>query len=213
MSDSQQHQFATPLPAGLGALGIACFGLFALFSHRTTHESAPILLAWFLGGFVVQLVTAIIEFRDKSVAGGNVFLVFACFFMLTGAVSLASKYFLPAFKMPLDHSIEAWLWLPAGLWLAMMLPCFLKGPSVLFILGVVVEIIVVCLIAINFHFALPLFGELAVWSSLISGILAIYLSGAIAINAVFGRTVLYVGSPLAGGAPAPSPAGVGVAKG
>ncbi len=213
MSDSHQHQFATPLPAGLGALGIACFGLFALFSHRTTHEAAPILVAWFLGGFVVQLVTACIEFRDKSVAGGNVFLVFACFFMLTGAVSLAGKYMLPAFKMPLDLSVEAWLWLPAGLWLAIMLPCFLKSPSVLFILGVVVEIIVICLIALDFHFAPAFFGQLAVWSSLISGILAIYLAGAIAINAVFERTVLYVGNPLAGAAPVPASARVGEAKG
>jgi succinate-acetate transporter protein len=210
MADSHQHQFATPLPAGLVALGIACFGLYALFSGRTTHEAGPILVAWFIGGFVVQLVTAIIEFRDKSVAGGNVFLVFACFFMLTGAVSLTSKYFLGAFKMPLDLSVEAWLWLPAGLWLAIMLPCFLKGPSVLFILGVFVELIVVCLIALDFHFAAPFFANLAAWSSLISGILAIYLSGAIAMNAVFGKTVLYVGNPLVGAGPAPA-AAVGAA--
>lgn len=207
MSDSHQHLFATPLPAGLGALGIACFGLFALFSGRVTHESAPILAAWFLGGFVVQLVTAIIEFRDQSVAGGNVFLVFACFFMLAGVASLGSEYFLGAFKMPLDASIKAWLWLPAGLWLAIMLPCFLKSPSVLFILGVVVELIVVSLVAIYFKFAPAFFVKLAVWSSLISGILAIYLSGAIAINATFGKVILPVGSPLAGQAPAPAVAG------
>ena len=211
MSDSNQHLFATPLPAGLGALGIACFGLFALFSGRTSHEAGPILVAWFIGGFVVQLVTAVIEFRDKSVAGGNVFLVFACFFMLTGAVSLTTKYFLGAFKMPLDLSVEAWLWLPAGLWLAIMLPCFLKGPSVLFILGVCVEVIVICLIAIDFHFAAPVFAKLASWSALISGIMAIYLSGAIAMNAVFGKTVLFVGNPLVG--PAPSAARVGTAQG
>lgn len=212
MSESQQHQFATPLPAGLGALGIACFGLFALFSGRCTHEAAPILTAWFLGGFVVQLLTAYIEFRDKSVAGGNVFLVFACFFMLTGAVSLTSKYFLGAAKMPLDLGVEAWLWLPAGLWLGIMLPCFLKSPSVLFILGVFVELIVISLIALDFKFAPAFFVNLAVWSSLISGILAVYLSGALAMNATFGKTVLYVGSPLAGGSPAPAVAAVGASK-
>lgn len=212
MSDSHEHLFGTPLPAGLGALGIACFGLFAVFSGRATHEAAPILASWFIGGFVVQLLTAYIEFRDKSVAGGNVFLVFACFFMLTGAVSLTSKYFLGGFKMPLDLSVEAWLWLPAGLWLGIMLPCFLKSPSVLFILGVFVELIVIGLIALDFHFAPAFFVKLAVYSSLISGILAIYLAGALAINAVFGRTILFVGSPLAGGVTAPA-VQVGTAKG
>ncbi len=213
MSDSHQHLFATPLPAGLGALGIACFGLFALFSGRISHEASPILAAWFLGGFVVQLVTAIIEFRDQSVAGGNVFLVFACFFMLSGAVSLTAKYFLLAFKMPLDLGVDAWMWLPAGLWLGIMLPCFLKSPSVLFVLGVFVELIVVALIALNFKIAPAFFIKVAVYCSLISGLLAVYLSGAIAMNATFGRTVLPVGSPLAGSEALPSAAGVGVAKG
>lgn len=213
MSDSHQHLFATPLPAGLGALGIACFGLFALFSGRITHEAAPILAAWFIGGFVVQLLTAYIEFRDKSVGGGNVFLVFACFFMLTGAVSLMSKYLLGAAKMPMDLRVDAWMWLPAGLWLGIMLPSFLKSPKLLFILGVTVEIIVICLIALNFQFAPAFFAKLAVWSSLISGILAIYLSGAIATNAVFARTVLYVGSPLAEAGPEPLPATAGAANG
>ena len=213
MSDSHQHQFATPLPAGLGALGIACFGLYAMFSGKCTGAAVPILAAWFIGGFFVQLVTAYIEFRDKSVGGGNVFLVFACFFMLTGTVSFFSEYFLGAFKMPMDPRIEAWLWLPAGLWLGIMLLSFLKSPRLLFILGVTVEIIVICLIAIKFQFALTFFLPLAVWSSLISGILAIYLAGAIAVNATFGKAVLWVGSPLAGASPAPSLVEVGLAKG
>ena len=199
------------MPAGLGALGIACFGLFALFSGRVTHDCAPILTGWFVGGFVVQLVVAIIEFKDKNLAGGNAFLVFSSFFMLTGAISVSTKYYLHVANMHVDTGIEGWLWLATAIWLGSMLPCFLKSPRVLFILGVLLDVIVWGIALIDFGFDKAIFVPLTAWTLLISGILALYLAGAFAINTQFGKAILYVGGPLVKPGLAPPPVEIGMA--
>jgi len=88
---AQEHTFATPAPAGLAALAVACFGFAAVF------------LGWVNGrrGFpsclrgssarVVQYTTAVMELKDHNITGGNVFLFFSAFFMFGASLSVLSK--------------------------------------------------------------------------------------------------------------------------
>ena len=93
---AHEHSFATPGPAGLGALAVACFGFGAVFLGLVKPGGLPILAAWLFGGCLVQYTTAVIELKDHNVLGGNVFLFFAAFFMLGAALSTLSKFFLLA---------------------------------------------------------------------------------------------------------------------
>jgi succinate-acetate transporter protein len=194
----QEHVFANPMPAGLGALAMACYGFFAVLSGNVSHDAAPLLAIWLLGGFFVQLVVAIIEFRDKNMPGANVFLVFSCIFMLVGGMSIAGKFFLHRAGIPFDPTIEGWLWLGIGLWLFLIMPCFLKSPRILFFLGSLLCITVICLIALDMgvKVARPLIAQVGAWCLLVAGSLAIYLSGAIALNTHFGRQILPISTPL-----------------
>ncbi|MBF0507640.1 MAG: hypothetical protein HQK57_01780 [Deltaproteobacteria bacterium] len=195
---SQEHLFSNPLPAGLGALAMACFGFGAMLSGSVTHDAAPILAAWLIGGFFVQLVVAIIEFRDKNLPGANVFLVFSCIFMLTGALSVGAKYFLHRAGMPFDASIEGWLWLAISLWIYIMLPCFLKSPKILFILGLFLCVALACLVSLDFGITLGrgAIAKTGAYSLFIAGSLAIYLAGAMSLNAHFGRQILPITAPF-----------------
>jgi succinate-acetate transporter protein len=198
MMSEQEHVFANPLPAGLGALAMACFGFFAMLSGKVTHDAAPILAAWLIGGFFVQLVVAIIEFRDKNMPGANVFLVFSSIFMLTGALSVSAKYFLHRAGMPFDASIEGWLWLAITMWICIVLPCFLKSPKILFILGSLLCVALFCLISLDFGVVAgrAMIAKTGAYSLLIAGILAIYLAGALSLNTHFGRQVLPITTPF-----------------
>ncbi len=195
---AQEHQFANPLPAGLGALAMACYGFGAMLSGKVTHDAAPILAAWLIGGFFVQIVVAIIEFRDKNLPGANVFLVFSSIFMLTGALSVGSKYFLHAAGMNFDASIEGWLWLAISLWIYIMLPCFLKSPKILFILGFLLCIALACLIALDFGIKpnRALIAQTGAYCLFTAGSLAIYLAGAMSLNAHFGKQILPITTPF-----------------
>jgi len=195
---SHDHVFANPLPAGLGTLAMACFGFGALLTGKVTHDVTPILAVWLIGGFFVQIVVAIIEFRDKNLPGANVFLMFSCIFMLTGALSFSAKYFFHQAGMPYDAAIEGWLWLAITLWFFMMLPCFLKSPKILFMIGVLICIALPCIVALDFGITAgrATIAKIGGYSLFITGILAIYLAGAISVNTHFGRQILPTTAPI-----------------
>jgi hypothetical protein len=177
---------------------MGCFGFAAMLMGLVSHDAAPILAAWLIGGFFVQIVVAVIEFRDKNLPGANVFLIFSSIFMLTGALSVGSKYYLHRAGMPFDASIEAWLWLAVSLWIYIMLPCFLKGPKVLFLLGLLLCIALACIIALDF--GIPAgraqIAQVGGCCLFAAGFLGIYLSGAMSLNAHFGKSILPITSPF-----------------
>ncbi|MEA2061063.1 MAG: hypothetical protein U9P10_11255 [Thermodesulfobacteriota bacterium] len=70
----QTHSFASPGPAGLGALAVATFGFSAVFLGKVSLGGIPLLAAWLIGGGIVQYTTAVIELKDHNITGGNVFL-------------------------------------------------------------------------------------------------------------------------------------------
>ena len=56
-------------PAGLVALAMACFTFFALLTGRVEHSAIPLLGIWLLAGFVVQIVTALLELKEGNLLG------------------------------------------------------------------------------------------------------------------------------------------------
>jgi hypothetical protein len=104
---AHEHSFATPGPAGLGALAVACFGFGAVFLGKVDLSGFPLLAAWLVGGCLVQYTTAVIELKDHNITGGNVFLFFSAFFMLAAALSVFAKWWMINFMFIPKASKEA----------------------------------------------------------------------------------------------------------
>jgi len=189
----QEHSFANPAPAGLGALAIACFLFFALLTGRVGHEAAPILACWLVGGAICQIAAGLIELKDHNISGGNLMLFFGSFFMVTGAVGIFTKTILAANSIAFHAKIEGWAWLCAFLVLVALTPCYLKANKIFFWVVVLADIAVGALAITDLKIA-PL-GAFAGWVLLFVGIGALYLVAAIAINTSFGRAVLPVPEP------------------
>ncbi|MCX5827732.1 MAG: hypothetical protein NTV58_07000 [Deltaproteobacteria bacterium] len=94
---AQEHSFATPGPAGLAALAVACFGFGAVFMGKVDISGFPLLAAWLIGGCLVQYTTAVMELKDHNLTGGNVFMFFSAFFMLAAALSVFFKWYAISF--------------------------------------------------------------------------------------------------------------------
>ena len=194
----QEHSFASPGPAGLAALSIAGFAFFALLTGRVSHDAAPILACWLVGGAVCQVVAGLIELKDHDITGGNIMLFFGSFFMLVAALSLSTKYGLHAAGLPFDATIEGWCWLAGGGFLVIMTPCYLKTPKLLFWAIVMADIAVLCIALMDLKVTvlpLPLMATVAGWLLLGVGLIGIYLGGATAINTTFGKSILPTTTP------------------
>jgi len=94
---AHEHSFATPGPAGLAALAVACFGFGAVFLGKVDVSGLPLLSAWLIGGGIVQYTTAVMELKDHNITGGNVFLFFSAFFMFAAALSVFAKWYMVNF--------------------------------------------------------------------------------------------------------------------
>jgi len=189
----QEHSFANPGPAGLGALAIACFLFFALLTGRVTHAAAPILACWLVGGAICQISAGLIELKDHNLAGGNLMLFFGSFFMVTGAVSMFAKTIMAANGVEFDASIEGWAWLCAFLVLVCLTPCYLKANKIFFWVVILADVAVGALAITDLK--IVNLGAFAGWTLLLVGLGALYLVAAIAINGTFGRQVLPVPAP------------------
>lgn len=191
----QEHSFANPAPAGLGALAIACFAFFALLTGRVSHEAAPVLAAWLVGGAICQIAAGLIELKDHNIAGGNLMLFFGSFFMVTGALGMLLKTDLAAKGILFDASIEGYTWLCAFLVLVALTPCYLKANKVFFWLVIVADLAVLFIALADLKIAKSFLAPAAGWLLLLAGFLALYLVAAIAINGVYGKSVIPLPAP------------------
>jgi len=111
VQSSPIKEWSNPTPAGLVALAVACFGFFALLTGKITAGALPLLGCWLLGGFIVQLVVALIDLKGGNTTGGNTFLFFSAFFMLVGGLEMMVKSFLSKTGLTLDARVDGWAWL------------------------------------------------------------------------------------------------------
>lgn len=190
---------ANPAPAGLWALAVACFTFYYLLTCPKPAAVLPLLGCWLLGGFVVQFTVAIIEILEGATTGGNVFLIFSAFFMLTGAAEMFTKYFAAANKwsIPLDTRIDGWAWTALAIGLLIYTFAYLKATSILFIAVCVLDVAVVTIALMDMGMVSKVSGDpIAAYGLLITGILALYLSGAIIVNTAFGKSILPISAPF-----------------
>lgn len=188
------HSFANPGPAGLAALGVACFAFFALLTGRVSHGVAPILATWLWGAAICQIAAGLIELKDHNLAGGNLMLFFGAFFCVTGALGMSTKTQLAAQGVAFDASIEGWTWLAATIVLILFTPCYLKSNKVFFWTVVLADIGVGMLALVDLKIA-PFLAPYAGWVLLGVGIGAFYLVGAVLINGTFGKTIIPLPAP------------------
>lgn len=197
MSD-HEHTFANPGPAALTALAMACFAFFAIYTGKVGATAAPVLACWMIGGGLIQYAVAWMELKNGDIKGGNVFLMFGSFFMFVTALSLFTKYMLSQHGMQFDAHIEGWCWLAATLALIVWTPAYMKNsPKIMFL---VVGLVDIALLLISFMdmgvLAGATYKPIAGWILFVVGVLGVYVSGAIMLNTVFGKSILPTTTPM-----------------
>ncbi len=193
---SQVKEWSNPTPAGLVALAIACFCFFALLTGRVTGAAVPLLGIWLLGGFVVQLVVAIVDLKGGNTTGGNTFLFFSAFFMLVGGLEMLFKFQMANNNILLDARIDGWAWMVLTIVLLLWTPAFLKTPLVLSLIVFALNIALPFITLMDLEVLSADFAFIPAYALLAAGILGIYLSAAIIVNGAFGREVYPMPGPI-----------------
>jgi len=186
----ETRDWSNPSPAGLVAYAVACYCFFAVFTGKVDAPALPLLGCWLVGGFTIQIVVGIVDLKNRNIAGGNLFLFFSGFFMLTGGLEMFLKYRAIADGTPIDTRLDGYAWLVLFLIVLLWTPAFCKRFNMLSIVVIVLDV------------ALPLiaFADMGViskspsliiaaWCLLISGTLGIYVASAIVVNGTFGKKI------------------------
>jgi succinate-acetate transporter protein len=181
--------WANPTPAGLVAFAVACFGFFALLTGKIGTQALPLFGCWLLGGFVIQVIVGIVDLKGGNIAGGNTFLFFAGFFMLTGGVEMLLKYNAIMSENPLDGKIDGYAWLVLFLIVLLWTPAFFKNFGLLSIIIVILDVALPIISFTDLGILSKDFSSVAGWALLAAGIVAIYLSAAMVVNGTFGKKI------------------------
>lgn len=183
-------------PAGLVALAMACFCFFALLTGRVDHSAMALLGIWLMGGFVVQIVTALLELREGNLLGGNVFTFFSAFFMLVSGAEMLVKFYAAHTGLVIDARLSGWAWLAITMAITLWTPAYLAGARSL-------SLVVISLVPALWIIALrdlgvlgPEWAPIAGYFALLGGLMGIYTSAAVILNSKFSRVILPVGSPF-----------------
>jgi len=195
---AHEHSFATPAPAGLAALAVACFGFGAVFLGRVVPEGLPLLAAWLIGGGVVQYTTAVMELKDHNITGGNVFLFFSAFFMFAAALSVFGKFMMIKFGMKPAAYVEGWCWMAGAAFLTIVTPAYLKGNKIIFFLVLFVDVVLWLIVFLDMGLAPDpvLFKSIVAWLLIAAGWMGIYIAGAVLCNTVFGKAIIPLPAPF-----------------
>ena len=185
----EKKEWANPTPAGLVALAVACFCFFALLCGMVEKSAMPLLGCFLIGGFVIQFVVALLDLKSGNHSGGNTFLYFSAYFMLVSGAEMFLKYY----GAGLDTRIDGWAWMVLMLVVALWTPAFYKGPALLFLIVLVLNVAVPCIVVSDLKLFAPeisaVFSKVAGCALLVCGLMGIYLSAALLVNATYGREV------------------------
>lgn len=194
---SEHKGWVSPGSAGLVALAVACFGFFAVLSGTVEKTAAPVLGIWLLGGFVVQIVVALIELRNGHLTGGNVFLFFSAFFMLVGGIEFIFKYYAALNGWPVDFTMDGWLWLPLLITLLLWTPAYLKeSPAVMSLVVLLLDVVVFIVTFMDMGKLAHSYAPIAGYLALLAGFGAIWVAAAGILNTAFGKKVLPMPGPI-----------------
>lgn len=194
---AEQKGWANPAPAGLVALAMACFTFYAVLTGKVDHSCIPLLGCWLLGGFVVQLVVAVIELLEGNSTGGNVFLFFSAFFMLVGGLEFFVKYLAHVNVLTIDARIDGWAWASLAIALLLWTPAYFKSPLMLTLAVLALDVAVPLIALMDMgliakSWAAPVAGNFL----MLAGLFALYLSSAIVVNTEFGKQIFPMPGPI-----------------
>ncbi|MEA5153090.1 MAG: hypothetical protein VB039_10900 [Oscillospiraceae bacterium] len=195
-----EHHGASPAPGGLVAFAVACYTFTGVFSGLVKGDGLLLLGCWLLGGFVVQIIVASKELDHGVLLGGNVFLFFQGFFMLTGAVSSIAKYLcLYVWMTPYSSVVEGFGWMACTIALILWSPAYFKTANATFSTAIIFTDIALVGVVLNDFGALaavPFVKYIVAACLFIAGTLGIVVTAATQLNTAFGREVIRLGAPL-----------------
>ena len=206
-----QSSFANPIPAGLGSLSVACFAFGAVYLEKVTLAGYPLLAAWLIGGGIVQVITAIIELKNKNITAGNVFLFFSAFFMFSASLSVLAKFAMillvkngmvsaSLFDFTSYKIIEGYCWVGGASFITIIIPSYVKAaPRPLTIMIVLLTTCLWIIAGLDLqiiHDSEKFWHHCVGYLAIISGFLAIYIVGAVCNNTVFEKEVMPLFVPV-----------------
>ncbi len=187
---------ANPAPMGLAALAVAVFGIFPVHLGLVDSSAIPILGIFFLAGFIVQLFTGLKELEHGSIAGGNIFVVFACLLLLSLGLELLYSYFAAMFGLEVDHRILGWLLMPITIILIGATPAFFKSPLSLVLVLIPIDLGLALLTLIDLHILPAGTHTLTGILFLLAGIFALYTLIGVILNTAYNRTIIPLGPAI-----------------
>ena len=185
----QTKEWSNPTPAGLVALAVACFLFFALLNGFVEASAMPLVGCWLIGGFLVQVIVALVDLKGRNHSGGNTFLYFSAFFMLAGGLEMFCKYNGLITGIPADARIDGYAWLVLTLVTWLWTPAFLRNFSILSLVILAVDIALPFITLVDLKILPSAFSVIPAYALLAAGLFAIYLCSAIVVNTAFGRKV------------------------
>ncbi|HPF21146.1 MAG TPA: hypothetical protein PLC88_07375 [Syntrophomonas sp.] len=193
----QDTGWANPSPAGLVALAVAVITIYATLAGKVDHTAAIYIAMWLLGGFVIQFAVAIIELKEGSLTGGNVFLFFAGMFMLSGAMNDVISFLAGINGITLQGTINGYGWLILTIALTTWMPAYLKTAPAVFSLTVVDLVVMAwCVTFIKLGLAGAILVPIAAYTALIAAVGALWCAAAFILNPAFGREIVSLGGKL-----------------
>lgn len=193
----QDTGWANPSPAGLVALAIAVITIWASLTGKIDHSAALYIAMWLFGGFIIQFTVAVIELREGALTGGNVFLFFAGFFMLTGAMTDVVGFFAAMKGIEMQATVNGYGWLVLTIALMTWTPAYLKTAPAVFSLTVVDLVIMAwCVTFLKLGMALPILVPIAAYTALLAVIGALWCAASFILNPAFGKELIPLGKKL-----------------
>jgi len=183
-------EWANPTPAGLVGLAVACACFFALLTGQVDASAMPLIGCWLLGGFVIQLTVALLDLKGGNHTGGNTFLFFSAFFMLTSGLEMFFKYKAIEAGAPLDGRIDGYAWCVLTLVVWALTPAFFTKFSLLSVIVGLLDLAMplIALVDLGVLGKAP-FAHIAAWLLLGAAAVAAYLCAATVVNKAFGKKV------------------------
>jgi uncharacterized protein len=101
------------------------------------------------------------------------------------------------FGMAPHAYVEGWTWMAGAGFLTAVTPAYLKSTKLLFLLVVLIDIVLWCIVFLDLGKMDPNVGKPIVgWLLIVSGWIGVYVAGAVVCNTVFGRKIYPVPAPF-----------------